>query len=528
MRQGGVDKLHRSASSHISVSLQGPNSVFLGGSSPHRPVWAVTVVDVERSPYDLAAIATAAVPGLNAVQVGRLPDAQEDFDSALVVDDQGTRWRVRSPKHAQAALKLDTELRSLGGLSSSVRATLPFAVPSVAGTVRQGELKTFVYHHLQGHQLPLEELLSSPALAHQVGMAIAAVHEIDRPTVARAGLPVSSPEEFRVALLSELDQVATSGKVPRRLLRRWENAMEDAGMWRFNASVVHGDLNEEQIFVDQGKIVAVTGWSDLHIGDPAEDLGWLLALEQRATMERVVTAYVQRRATAADPHLLDRATLHAEFALARWLSRAITRDDAQRVAQAEELLAELDRNIAELGDLPIGVVEDARPEPQYSTVSAQSAGSADSSPSPAAPTHASASSATSGSTPTAATSASANSAGSAPSPVTEVEDTVITPREQLDQKLTTDRAHGATSPEDAVSAHKADAADAEADADTKANTEAKADADSGEDDDSDAVITDSDVAVAQSAEGSGATETTADNELRAETDSRSEKDSSQQ
>lgn len=383
-----------------------------------RPV-RTTVGGVERTPFDLAAIATAAVPGLRAVQAGRLPDDPADFDAALVVDHEGNRWRIRSPKHPEAALRLETELRSLGGLSASARATLPFAVPAVAGTVLQGELKTFVYHHLEGHQLLLDELLASPSLAHQVGQAIAAVHEIDRPSVARAGLPVSSAEEIRVARLSELDQVAASGKVPHRLLRRWENAMEDAGMWRFNEAVVHGDLHEEQIFVEDGRIVALTGWSDLHIGDPAEDLAWLLALEDRSIMDRVVTAYVGRRATAADPHLLDRATLHAEFALARWLARGITRDDQVRIAQAEAMLTELDENLAELGDMPIGVVEEARADtgtPAEESASSRPTPSQSAKSAPSAP--------------------SARSARSEPAPEEQLgdpgnEDTVITPRGPL-------------------------------------------------------------------------------------------------
>ncbi|MFC3183462.1 hypothetical protein [Pseudoglutamicibacter albus] len=52
---------------------------------------------MKRSTLDLAAIATAAVPGLSAVQAGRLPEDSADFDSALIVDSQGKRWRVTSP-----------------------------------------------------------------------------------------------------------------------------------------------------------------------------------------------------------------------------------------------------------------------------------------------------------------------------------------------------------------------------------------------------------------------------------------------
>jgi aminoglycoside phosphotransferase (APT) family kinase protein len=319
---------------------------------------------VKRSPLDLAAVATAAVPGLSAASVGWLPDDREDFSSALVIDTHGGRWRVRSPLHLEASVRLETELRALGGLSPAIRATLPFSVPSVAGTVRRGELKTFVYHHLDGHVLGLDELVGDAKdLGPQVGRAIAAIHAMDRGTLERAGLPGEDAEEYRRARLSELDQVAASGLVPSRLLRRWEAAMEDVSLWRFNACAVHGDLHEEQLFVHDGRLVAVTGWSDLHVGDPAEDLAWLLALEDQRVIDRIVEAYSSWRGDKADPHLMTRATLAAEFALARWLARAVTRGDQARIDEAVALLNELDENLRELGDKPIGLVEAAPEQP---------------------------------------------------------------------------------------------------------------------------------------------------------------------
>ncbi len=326
---------------------------------------------MKRSPLDLAAVATAAVPGLSAASVGWLPDDREDFSSALVIDTQGGRWRVRSPRHLEASVRLETELRALGGLSPAVRATLPFSVPSVAGTVRRGELKTFVYHHLDGHVLGLEELADhADDLGAQVGRAIAAIHAMDRETLERAGLPGEDAEEYRRARLSELDQVAASGLVPARLLRRWEAAMEDVSLWRFNASAVHGDLHEEQLFVHDGRLVAVTGWSDLHVGDPAEDLAWLLALEDQRVIDRIVEAYSSWRGDKADPHLMTRATLAAEFALARWLARAVTRGDQARIDEAVALLTELDENLRELGDKPIGLVEAAPERPAAAAATA--------------------------------------------------------------------------------------------------------------------------------------------------------------
>jgi hypothetical protein len=260
--------------------------------------------------------------------------------------------------------------------------------------------------------------------------------------------------------------------------------------------VVHGDLHEEQLYVDKSKIVAVTGWSNLHIGDPAEDLGWLLALEERSTMERVVTAYVQRRATAADSHLLDRATLHAEFALARWLARAVTRNDAERVAQAEALLAELDTNIAELGDLPIGVVEDARPAETAGTA-ATSASAASAPSASSAGSSATSSASASASEPKDKTSAASDTEPEKQEPKPSAnepgkDDTVITPRKTLDSALSANSAGSGGSPASADSASSASSASSATSAASASGDSASSAPDADDDEDS-AVITDADV-----------------------------------
>ena len=59
---------------------------------------------------ELAALASAAVPALALTGVAGSPDDAADFDSALLVDDAGKQWRVRSPKHVEASMRLETEL----------------------------------------------------------------------------------------------------------------------------------------------------------------------------------------------------------------------------------------------------------------------------------------------------------------------------------------------------------------------------------------------------------------------------------
>ncbi|WP_323958965.1 phosphotransferase [Arthrobacter sp. JZ12] len=302
---------------------------------------------MKRSPMELAALASAAVPGLSPTGVCGAPDDPADFESALLIDDAGKQWRVRAPRHAEASMRLETELQVLRAFTPAVRAELPFLVPHVAGTVRQGELRTFVYSHIEGATRSLEELASGgPALATEVGRAIAAVHELPRAIVSSADLPSYEANEVRQRRLNELDQAATTGRIPSDLLLRWEHALEDVSLWRFNPTVVHGDLHEDNLLVAAGRVSAVAGWTDLSVGDPADDFAWLAAAPDAQFADRVHAAYLEARSDASDGHLLRRASLAAEFALAQWMVRGLALNDETMVSEAEEMMASLSADLA--------------------------------------------------------------------------------------------------------------------------------------------------------------------------------------
>ncbi|MDQ1059436.1 macrolide phosphotransferase [Arthrobacter globiformis] len=311
---------------------------------------------MRREPIELAAVATAAVPGLSPTAVSSAPDDPADFDSALLLDAEGKRWRVRSPRHAEASTRLETEFLVLRAFAPAIRAELPFLMPTVAGTVRQQDLTTFVYSHLHGATRTVEELTAGPPqLAKEIGTALAAIHDLPRALVSNADLPSYTPNEFRQRRLNELDQAATTGKIPALLLRRWEHAMEDVSLWRFNPCVVHGDLHEDNLLVEDHRVTAVTGWTDLRIGDPADDLAWLVASNEHEFVDAVVKHYTAKRRDAPDNHLLRRAALSAEFALAQYLVKGIAAADADMIAEAEGMLSTLADDIAEYGGQPISV-----------------------------------------------------------------------------------------------------------------------------------------------------------------------------
>ncbi|MEV7604616.1 macrolide 2'-phosphotransferase [Paenarthrobacter sp. NPDC089322] len=305
-----------------------------------------TVGDVRRTPLELAAVATAAVPGLAPTATAFSPDDDADFDSALLLDAEGKRWRVRSPRHPEASTRLETEFMVLRAFAPAIRAELPFHVPTVAGTVRQGSLTTFVYAHLQGSTLSIEELsAASPGLAKEIGSSLAAIHDLPLALVNNADLPSYSANEFRQRKLNELDQAATTGKIPATLLRRWEHALEDVALWRFNTSVVHGDLHEDNLMIADDTVTAVTGWTDLRIGDPADDFAWLVASNESSFVEAVLAHYTQARRETPDAHLIRRAALLAEFALAQYLVKAMAVGHEDMTFEAESMLRALAEDI---------------------------------------------------------------------------------------------------------------------------------------------------------------------------------------
>lgn len=290
----------------------------------------------------LAALASAAVRGLDPVRTATPPSGGSDFDVAVVEDDRGQRWVVRAPRQPVARAALEAEMRLLAGL----RRRVPFAVPAVSGTARLPEGgRCVVYPHLPGAPVHPHELEPGPGAAVAVGRALAALHDVPAEVLEEAGLPVYDAEEYRLRRMVELDRAAATGQVPARLLTRWEQALEDVGSWRFSATPVHGDLVADHVLVLDGEVSGVTDWGDAKVADPADDLAWLVSGASEDALDTVLEAYGHARREPPDPGLVQRARLAGELALARWLLHGVSLDDPDIVGDAVEMLADLERHV---------------------------------------------------------------------------------------------------------------------------------------------------------------------------------------
>lgn len=299
---------------------------------------------VPRSPLALAALASVAVPGLDVYDVLRSPHSDSDFDVVIVKDATGRRWTVRAPKRATAGAALEAEKGLLIALARAKDAGLiDFDVPHPSGAAPLTEGgRAVVYTEVPGAPLVLARLQPGPGLTAALGRTLAQIHELPPSLVEDQGLATYNAEEYRARRMSELDAGVQTGKVPPRLADRWERQLENVSWWRFEATVVHGDLGEHQFLVSDGHITGVVDWMDARVADPADDLAWLVASAPSDVLDTVTEAYTAARREVRDPHLLERARLASEMALLRWLMYGVRTENADVVSDGEGMLLDLE------------------------------------------------------------------------------------------------------------------------------------------------------------------------------------------
>ncbi|HEU4331577.1 MAG TPA: phosphotransferase [Lapillicoccus sp.] len=316
-----------------------------------------------RTPAYLAAVASSAVPGLDAVAVRAARGIPGNrCDVGFVTDTQHRAWVVRVPATAAVGAQLDTAADLLPLLHRRV----PFAVPIPRGFLAIKEGRAVVYPYLHGRSVVLDAVVPGPGAAVEIGRAIASLHNVDRAVFDEAGVPVYDAETCRTRRLADLDRGAATGHVPTALLSRWERALEDVSAWRFAPTPVHGDLTGGRFLVtfsdddnpETASVRAVTGWEHARVGDPADDFAVIATECSAETFESIVEAYSVARVERPDRHLRHRAHLAAELRLLTQLLDAVNAAEPPLITRRAAELRALDERTAD--EPPLVVTE---PEP---------------------------------------------------------------------------------------------------------------------------------------------------------------------
>lgn len=305
---------------------------------------------MSRSPLTLAAAAAAALGDVAVVRVAPLGSTGSAgrVDTALIETDDGRRFVVRVGADPDSDREVRAQARVLDALTDGVRALLPFTAPRLHGRATLADATVVVTDFLPGYAVAADDVPPGPGIAAEIGRALAAVHEVPVSFLREAGLPVRAAEGVRTDVGRVVERAEASGRVPAELITRWRDAVADDAAWRFEATLVIGDVDADGFrFQDEGGIPRLTGllgWGSLTAGDPAVDLRW--TARAPAAAADVIAAYERAARRAPDPFLAARVRLHAELEFATWLLHGLDREDESVVADAVTSLTSLAESAA--------------------------------------------------------------------------------------------------------------------------------------------------------------------------------------
>ena len=301
---------------------------------------------MRRNSYALAALATAGIPGVIPVATSATTPEGEEIESALVRDTQERLWVVSAPSTPTAGARLAKEIGVLEALSRTELAPYLQAPQGFASIPEGG--RAAIALALEGVPLHLDEVSHDHVLAANVGRAIATIHNTPKAACQASGVEEFTAEEIRSNYRASVERARDRHPIPSAVAQRWTHLLADDSLWQFTPRFTHGTLNEDTTLTTGTEISGFTGWENAQVADPARDLTWMLHGLDPEAFDAFFTAYCANLDVRPDARLRERTQLVGEFAVLEWLLSGSDTDDQSIVADALEMLREVDDDLAEL------------------------------------------------------------------------------------------------------------------------------------------------------------------------------------
>lgn len=300
----------------------------------------------------ITAVAATMLDGFEPSSWTRLPGS--DADRVLVTD--GDRTFIVSVATQDRVAAAQAERMASTAVSPLLPPDAP-TIPRIEATRTmdgssvgyEGDVTIMISDPMPGRPLSTSMFEEHPPLVESLAHAIAAVHSADPGPIADAGLVVEESAETRERLLADLDSAASTGRVPARLLSRWEGALEEVSSWRFLPVPIHASLGPDALWAADDDIVGIGDLSRLRVGDPAADLAAVSSMLSPEDFERFFRTYRSRR-DPDDPGLRRRVGFHSEITVLEWLLAAVAAQDDDAIEDAAHLLEALADVTVDNGD----------------------------------------------------------------------------------------------------------------------------------------------------------------------------------
>ncbi len=231
----------------------------------------------------------------------RLLPASGQFNHVLCLDE---RWIFRFPKSDHAAVDLAHELEILPRLAG--RLPLPIPAPTFwAEDDETGRALFMGYAMLPGEPLSRERYArlerdaeAVARIADDLAGFLRTLHQIPPADI---GLEARA-EDARAAWRQYFGDIRERlypymrAEAQGDVSRSFEAALTEDALWHYESCLIHGDFGTGNILVQDDRTSGIIDFSFCGIGDPAQDLGALLASYGEEFVERALAHYPALRA----------------------------------------------------------------------------------------------------------------------------------------------------------------------------------------------------------------------------------------
>lgn len=249
----------------------------------------------------------------------------------------GDRMLIRIPRHGQYAAQAMTEQKWLPLLAPHLSVQIPKPVASGTSSIEY-HWNFSIYEWITGDSLNTFSVhkVDYESLTKSIGGFLKELHSIDTQNG-----PVAAIRNFwKGGDLSVYTRETTNAisclindEDEPKALKIWEEALQSS--WQKEPVWIHGDLNAENIIMENNKLKGIIDWGNMGIGDPACDLviTWtFLPAKYRHFFKSLVG--------------LDTATWQRAKGWALWKALTTLKSSREKYKQQEHMFYEMVREMA--------------------------------------------------------------------------------------------------------------------------------------------------------------------------------------
>lgn len=300
----------------------------------------------KRSPYLLAAMASAIAPKLSVVAVhdaANLPETgvRKSIETSVVLDAKGAEYDIavaESPAAGRLLRKRALAAKLLGRTPATQGLGIRLEQAVATGDVEK--LPVTITRHLEGTPVDFGEL--SLERCTELGTAIATIHLLDSDFLLDAGYPRFSAEGIRKDLDNWVAQLKASPEVPEAIAQRWGQLTTIDALWDFTPRVIHGDYSSNDVLFRDDSVHALRNWEQIQVSDPARDFAWAynewISDDQR---DALLSAYGRMMGSHMDARIVPRARMWRQLDIVRDLLQALSAADREWIRAARERVERL-------------------------------------------------------------------------------------------------------------------------------------------------------------------------------------------